>query len=365
MPDFSEAALVELMNEYRADLNAAGDQADIESLRVAAFGKKGRLTALMKALLTLPAAERPIIGARLNRFKDDLAAILAERNAALAAVARRDRTAAEIIDVTLPIAPLPHRLGSLHPVPQVIEQVTAIFADLGFDMAEGPDIETDYYNFTALNIPPEHPARQSQDTFYLDAEADGMKLLLRTHTSPVQIRTMLTSRPPIRLIAPGRTYRRDSDPTHTPMFHQLEGLVVDENVHLGHLKWTLQTFIEAFFEVEIAPMRFRSAYFPFTEPSLEVDIRCRRTPGRLHLGEGDEWLEILGCGMVHPAVLAGVGIDPRRYRGFAFGIGLDRIAMLKYGMADLRDFFAGDLDWLRHYGFGGYDDAARQGGAGR
>ena len=241
--------------------------------------------------------------------------------------------------------------GRIHPVSQVSDEITEIFADMGFSIAEGPDIETDFNNFTALNIPPEHPARQDHDTFYFAPSADGTRPLLRTHTSPVQIRTMLKEKPPLRIIAPGRVYRCDSDQTHTPMFHQVEGLVIDEETHLGHLKWVLEEFCKAFFEVPEVKMRFRASHFPFTEPSMEVDIGYSRKGDEIRIGEGDQWLEILGCGMVHPNVLRNVGLDPERYQGFAFGLGIDRIAMLKYGMPDLRAFFAGDLRWLKHYGF--------------
>jgi len=247
--------------------------------------------------------------------------------------------------------------GGLHPVTRTLERIQALFRSMGFDVAYGPEIETDFYNFTALNIPPDHPARDMQDTFYLEGTrllrdaGKGDVLLLRTHTSPVQVRTMLAQKPPIRVICPGRTYRIDSDATHTPQFHQVEGLVIDKGSHLGHLKWILHEFCRAFFEVDHINMRFRPSFFPFTEPSLEVDIQCRRSGGEIRFGEGEDWLEILGCGMVHPNVLKNVGLDPERYQGFAFGLGIDRIAMLKYGMPDLRAFFSGDLRWLTHYGF--------------
>jgi len=261
------------------------------------------------------------------------------------------RLAAERVDVTLPVRPGPLVEGRIHPVSQVVDEVTAICADLGFSVAEGPDIETDFYNFTALNIPPEHPARQMHDTFYFGEQEDGSRYLLRTHTSPVQIRTMQSVKPPIRVVIPGRTYRCDSDQTHTPMFHQLEGLVIDKQTHLGHLKWVLQEFCRAFFEIDNVRMRFRPSHFPFTEPSMEVDIACKREGGEVRLGEGEDWLEILGCGMVHPNVLRHCNLDPDIYQGFAWGIGLDRLAMLKYGAPDLRAFFDADARWIRHYGF--------------
>ena len=240
----------------------------------------------------------------------------------------------------------PAESGRIHPISQVIDELTAIFADMGFAVAEGPDIETDDYNFTKLNFPEGHPAREMHDTFFFNPKPDGSRLLLRTHTSPVQVRTMLAQKPPIRVIIPGRTYRSDSDQTHTPMFHQVEGLVIDKGSHLGHLKWILEEFCKAFFEVDQVKMRFRPSFFPFTEPSLEVDIQCRRDKDEIRFGEGEDWLEILGCGMVHPNVLRNCGLDPDEYQGFAWGMGIDRIAMLKYGMPDLRAFFEADVRWL-------------------
>jgi len=260
------------------------------------------------------------------------------------------RLARERTDVTLPARERPQ--GRIHPVSQVTEEIVAIFADMGFTVAEGPDVEDDWHNFEALNIPPEHPARQMQDTFYLESrDAQGQPLVLRTHTSPVQIRTMRAGKPPFRIIAPGRVYRRDYDMTHTPMFHQVEGLLIDRRTHMGHLKGCLTDFVRAFFERDDIPVRFRPSYFPFTEPSAEMDIGCRRSKDELVVGEGSDWLEILGCGMVHPKVLEAVGLDPEIWQGFAFGMGIDRVAMLKYGIPDLRTFFEGDLRWLEHYGF--------------
>ena len=256
----------------------------------------------------------------------------------------------------------PVEIGRVHPITQVIDELTAIFADMGFAVAEGPDIETDDYNFTKLNFPEDHPAREMHDTFFFNPKPDGSRLLLRTHTSPVQVRTMLTQKPPIRVIIPGRTYRCDSDQTHTPMFHQVEGLVIDKRSHLGHLKWILEEFCKAFFEVDRVGMRFRPSFFPFTEPSLEVDIQCRRDKGEIRFGEGDDWMEILGCGMVHPNVLRNCGLDPDEYQGFAWGMGIDRIAMLKYGMSDLRAFFEADVRWLSHYGFRPLDFPTLAGG---
>jgi phenylalanyl-tRNA synthetase alpha chain len=261
------------------------------------------------------------------------------------------RLATEAVDVTLPVRAAAIETGRIHPVSQVIDEITAIFADLGFSVAEGPDIETDHYNFTALNFPVGHPAREMHDTFFFRPDENGERMLLRTHTSPVQIRTMEKTAPPIRVICPGRTYRCDSDQTHTPMFHQVEGLVIDRESHVGNLKWVLEEFCRAFFEVERVEMRMRPSFFPFTEPSMEVDIRCRREGNEIRIGEGDDWLEILGCGMVHPNVIRFAGLDPDIYQGFAFGMGIDRVAMLKYGMPDLRAFFDADSRWLSHYGF--------------
>jgi phenylalanyl-tRNA synthetase alpha chain len=293
--------------------------------------------------------ERREAGAALNSLKDKITEAIASRKGALQDRALEASLASGKIDVTLPIRPEPQ--GTVHPVSQVWEEAVQIFGDLGFAVAEGPHIEDDFYNFTALNIPPEHPARQEHDTFYFNKKPDGSRMLLRTHTSPVQIRTMLSQKPPIRIIAPGRTFRSDSDMTHTPMFNQIEGLVIDETTHLGHLKWVLAEFCKSFFELDDVKMRFRASHFPFTEPSMEVDINCSWESGQVKIGQGSSWLEILGSGMVHPRVIKAGGLDPDKYQGFAFGMGLDRIAMLKYGIPDLRAFFEADLRWLRHYGF--------------
>jgi phenylalanyl-tRNA synthetase alpha chain len=305
------------------------------------------------------------MGPALNSLKARVSEAIAQRKADLAAAALERQLARERVDVTLEPQLGGVVEGRVHPISQVMDELVAIFADLGFSIAEGPDIETDDLNFTKLNFPEAHPARDMHDTFFLPPRADGESLLLRTHTSPVQIRAMMAQKPPIRVIAPGRTYRCDSDQTHTPMFHQVEGLVVDTGSHLGHLKWVLTEFCKAFFEVEDASMRFRPSYFPFTEPSYEVDIRCRRSADGIELGTGDDWLEILGCGMVHPNVLANVGLDPDTYQGFAWGLGIDRIAMLKYGMPDLRAFFEADVRWLRHYGFQPLDRPTLAGGLSR
>jgi phenylalanyl-tRNA synthetase alpha chain len=334
-----------------ASVEAASGLAGLEAIRVSALGKKGEIPELMKQLGTMPPEARKGFGAAVNAAKDQVAAALESRKAALEAAALAEKLATDRVDITLPVRPNPAAEGRIHPISRVWEELMVIFADMGFAVAEGPDIETDDYNFTRLNFPPGHPAREAHDTFFFAPKGDGERLLLRTHTSPVQVRTMLLEKPPIRIIAPGRVYRMDSDLTHTPMFHQVEGLVIDRETHMGHLKWVLEEFCKAFFEVETVKMRFRMSHFPFTEPSAEVDIQCDRSGSELKIGEGSDWLEILGCGMVHPNVLTACGIDPGEWQGFAFGMGIDRIAMLKYGMPDLRQFFAGDLRWLKHYGF--------------
>ncbi|MFQ5773415.1 MAG: phenylalanine--tRNA ligase subunit alpha [Kiloniellaceae bacterium] len=341
--------LDQLSSSLMAEVAAAGDLEALEALRVRALGKKGRITQMMKTLGGLDPEARKAAGRALNAVKDALAAAIEARKADLAEAELTARLAEQRIDVTLPARPA--EVGRIHPISQTIEEMVAIFGEMEFSVAEGPDIEDDFHNFTALNIPPEHPARQEHDTFYLPALADGARMVLRTHTSPVQIRTMQKAKPPIRIIVPGRTFRADSDATHSPMFHQVEGLVVDETTHMGHLKGTLIAFCRAFFGVEDLPVRFRPSYFPFTEPSAEVDIGCSRQGGQLRIGHGKDWLEILGCGMVHPKVLENCGIDSSRYQGFAFGMGVERVAMLKYGIPDLRPFFDSDLRWLRHYGF--------------
>ena len=330
---------------------AAADEAALEAVRVSALGKKGSVSELLKTLGSMTPEERREKGPLINGLRDRVNAAIAARKAELEEAALAARLAAERVDVTLPLQEGPQTRGRIHPISQVIDELTAIFADMGFSIAEGPDIETDFYNFTALNFPPGHPAREMHDTFFLPPDEKGERKVLRTHTSPVQIRTMLGQKPPIRVITPGRTYRCDSDQTHTPMFHQVEGLVIDKSSHIGHLKWILEEFCKAFFEVDQVKMRFRPSFFPFTEPSAEVDIQCSRKGGEIRFGEGDDWLEILGCGMVHPNVLRNCGLDPDEYQGFAWGMGIDRIAMLKYGMPDLRPFFEADVRWLNHYGF--------------
>ncbi len=353
-----------LENELMRTIDAAGDEAALEAARVAALGKKGSISALLATLGKMAPEERKTQGPLINGLKERVTDAVAARREVLKSAALERRLSTEAIDVTLPPPGLPAEIGRVHPIGQVMDELTAIFADMGFAIAEGPDIESDDYNFTKLNFPAGHPARDMHDTFFFNEKADGSRLLLRTHTSPVQVRTMLASRPPIRVICPGRTYRCDSDQTHTPMFHQVEGLVIDESSHLGHLKWILAEFCKAFFEVEDVKMRFRPSFFPFTEPSLEVDIQCRRDreKGEIRFGEGDDWLEILGCGMVHPNVLRNCGLDPDKYQGFAWGMGIDRIAMLKYGMNDLRAFFEADVRWLSHYGFRPLDFPTLAGG---
>ncbi|NJM30873.1 MAG: phenylalanine--tRNA ligase subunit alpha [Rhizobiales bacterium] len=342
-------SLESLEQDILAQVAAASDEAALEAVRIASLGKKGAVSERMKELGAMAPEERKAAGAALNVLKDKVAEALSARKAALQELALEARLASEKIDVTLPVRPL--QQGTVHPVSQVWEEVVQIFGDLGFAVAEGPHIEDDFHNFDALNMPPEHPARQEHDTFYFNEKPDGTRMVLRTHTSPVQIRTMLSEKPPIRIIAPGRTFRSDSDMTHTPMFNQIEGLVIDETTHMGHLKWVLHEFCKAFFEVDDVKMRFRASHFPFTEPSMEIDINCSWEGGQVKIGVGDSWLEILGSGMVHPNVIKAGGLDPSKYQGFAFGMGLDRVAMLKYGIPDLRAFFEADLRWLRHYGF--------------
>jgi len=343
-----------LKKELVETVKAANDIPALEEVRVTALGKKGKVTGLMQTLGKLAPEERKQMGQALNLLKDEITAEIEARAALLKKAALAERLKNETIDVTLSPRPFPH--GTIHPISRTIEELTAIFGDMGFSVAEGPEIEDDFHNFTALNFPPGHPARQMHDTFYLPDSpgkaGDEAKRLLRTHTSTVQVHVMQTQKPPIRIIIPGRTYRSDYDMTHTPMFHQLEGLMIDKTTHMGHLKGCLIDFCKRFFEIDNLPTRFRPSFFPFTEPSAEMDIGCSREGGELRIGEGKDWLEILGCGMVHPNVLRNCGIDPDEYQGFAFGMGIERIAMLKYGIPDLRTFFESDLRWLKHYGFG-------------
>jgi phenylalanyl-tRNA synthetase alpha chain len=350
-----------LQSEIMAQISGAADEAALEAVRVASLGKKGSVSALLATMGSLSPDERKIKGPQFNGLKDAVTEAIAARKAQLGDAALEARLASEKLDVTLPARP--ENTGTVHPIAQVLEEVVAIFADLGFGVAEGPDVEYDDYNFTKLNIPPDHPARQMQDTFYVSAQADGSSHVLRTHTSPVQVRVMLKQKPPIRVISPGRTYRVDSDATHSPMFHQVEALVVEEGVNLGHLKWTVEEFCKAFFEIDKIELRARPSFFPFTEPSLEWDMRCDRSvPGKITFGTGNDWLELGGSGMVHRKVLENCGIDSSKYQGFAFGFGLDRMAMLKYGMPDIRGFFEADLRWLKHYGFQALDMPTLDGG---
>jgi phenylalanyl-tRNA synthetase alpha chain len=359
-----DAQIASLRAEIGALTAAAADEAAIEAVRVGALGKKGSVSALLATLGSIAPEERKAAGAAINGLKAEVTALIEAKADALAKAALDARLAAERVDITLPVQAAPTAEGRIHPVSQVIDEITAIFSDMGFSIAEGPDIETDWYNFTALNFPEGHPAREMHDTFFMAPSPDGVKRVLRTHTSPVQIRTMLKTNekpaapyltpaiePPIRVVMPGRTYRHDSDQTHTPMFHQVEGLVIDKSSHIGQLRWVLEEFLKAFFEIDNVTLRFRPSFFPFTEPSMEVDVQCDRSGAEVKIGEGSDWLEILGCGMVHPNVLRNCGLDPDVYQGFAWGMGIDRLAMLKYGMNDLRAFFDADKRWLDHYGF--------------
>jgi phenylalanyl-tRNA synthetase alpha chain len=342
-----------LERELMARVTAANDEAALEAVRVDALGKQGAISALMKNLGSMSPDERKTFGAALNGVKDRVSEALVVKKASLAEAALDRQLQREAVDVTLP--PVKPRLGTIHPVSQVMEELAQIFGEMGFALEEGPDIETDFNNFTALNFPRNHPAREMQDTFFMNAvDENGERKVLRTHTSPVQVRTMLKQKPPIRMICMGRTFRKDSDATHTPMFHQIEGLVIDETTTMADLKSVLIAAIKAYFEVDDVRLRFRPHHFPFTEPSAEVDVGCDRSGGTIKIGAGDDWLEILGSGMVHPNVLKNCGIDPEKYQGYAFGMGIDRLAMLKYGMPDLRDFFAADTRWLKHYGFSPY-----------
>jgi phenylalanyl-tRNA synthetase alpha chain len=352
----------DLREKYLTLIKDTSDEASLEELRVQAVGKKGEISLKMRELGKMTPEERQVAGPALNALKDEINAALGAKKSALLDAALEQRLASEWLDVTLPVRP--QRQGSIHPISQVMEEVAAIFANLGFSGAEGGQIENDWYNFDALNIPGHHPARAEMDTFYMHrAEGDDRPPhVLRTHTSPVQIRHMEAHGAPCRIICPGRVYRADYDQTHTPMFHQFEGLCIDKDISMANLKWVLEEFVKAFFEVDHVELRFRASHFPFTEPSAEVDIQCSWDNGVLKVGEGDDWLEILGSGMVHPKVLENSGIDPKEWQGFAFGVGIDRIAMLKYGIPDLRAFFDSDLRWLRHYGFSSLDVPGLHGG---
>ena len=360
-----EPSMDDLRDKYLSAIAAAADEPGLEALRVQALGKKGEISLQMRELGQMSAEDRQVAGPKLNALKDEITTALAAKKTALADAALDERLKAEWLDVTLPGRSAARPMGTVHPVSQVTEEVTAIFADMGFAVAEGPQVESDWYNFDALNIPPEHPARQEHDTFYMARAAgdDRPPHVLRTHTSPVQIRAMEKLGAPIRVIAPGRVYRADYDQTHTPMFHQIEGLAIDRDISMANLKWVLEEFFSAFFGREVKT-RFRASHFPFTEPSAEVDIQCSWEGGTVKVGEGDGWLEVLGSGMVHPKVLRAAGVDPEEWQGFAFGIGIDRLAMLKYGIPDLRAFFDSDLRWLRHYGFSALDVPTLRGGIG-
>jgi len=357
----------ELEADLSAQIAAAPDLEALDQIRVAALGKSGVVSALLKSLGQMSPELRRVEGPAINGLRDRLAGLIAARRAALEDAALEAELAAGRLDLSLP-AP-PRRRGSVHPTMQVMDEMIAVFAEMGFGVAEGPDIEDDFHNFSALNFPPRHPAREMHDTFFLKPDADGERRLLRTHTSPIQVRVMRRANaaigapqfavhrdPPIRIIGPGRVYRCDSDATHTPMFHQMEGLVIDRAIHMGHLKWTLDAFVRRFFEMDGVVTRFRPHHFPFTEPSAEMDVQCDRSGGQVKIGEGSDWLEILGGGMVHPNILRICGLDPDEWQGFAFGLGVDRLAMLKYGMPDLRDNFGADVRWLAHYGFSAFAD---------
>ncbi len=354
------------IESLKAGLITAIEAADtldaLDAVRISALGKQGTVSALLKTMGAMSPDERQVQGPVINGLRETVTAALAEKKTALETALLNERLATERLDMTLPAPETPR--GSVHPVSQVMDELAEIFADMGFAVAEGPEIEDQWHNFTALNMPETHPARAMHDTFYMVAAEGEEAKVLRTHTSPVQIRTMTSQEPPIRIIAPGRVYRSDSDATHTPMFHQIEGLVIDKGIHLGHLKWTLETFLKAFFERDDLTIRLRPSYFPFTEPSAEVDVSFSVENGKRILGGTGGWMELLGSGMVHPKVIANCGLDPDVYQGFAFGVGVDRLAMLKYGMDDLRAFFDGDLRWLKHYGFGALDVPTLSGGVG-
>ena len=345
----------ELGHRLMGLIEAADTLEALEAVRVSALGKQGSVSALLKTMGGMSPEERQTQGPIINGLRESITTTLTAKKADLETAELNRRLATERVDMTLPAPDVPR--GTIHPVSQVMDELAEIFADMGFAVAEGPEIEDDWHNFTALNIPETHPARAMHDTFYFpdDMARDGQKMVLRTHTSPVQIRTMTSQEPPIRIIAPGRVYRSDSDATHTPMFHQIEGLVIDKGIHLGHLKWTLETFLKAYFEREDVVLRLRPSYFPFTEPSVEVDVGYSVINGKRVIGGAEGWMEVLGSGMVHRKVIEACGLDPDVWQGFAFGTGVDRLAMLKYGMDDLRAFFDGDNRWLQHYGFNALD----------
>lgn len=345
--------LEQIKKDGLTEINSASNLQEIEALRIKYLGKSGLVTLKMGEIGKLAPEERKEFGANINKLKEAVSSAIDEQKTKLEGAEINAKLKAEAVDVTLPVRA--QKAGKIHPISHVIEEITSIFASMGFKVEEGPEIEDDFHNFTALNIPENHPARQMQDTFYMPANEKGEKMVLRTHTSPVQIRTMENGKPPFKFIAPGRVYRSDYDMTHTPMFHQVEGLYIDKNINMGHLKFCLHEFLRKFFELDNVPLRFRPSFFPFTEPSAEVDIGCSRDNGEIKIGGGSSWLEILGCGMVNPNVLKNVGIDPEEYQGFAFGLGIERLAMLKYGIPDLRQFFDSDVRWLDHYSFNWFE----------
>ena len=359
--DIMTTDLDQLRTDLLVSVDAAASLDALDAVRVHALGKQGAVTGLLKTLGAMSPDERQTAGPCIHALREAVTAAIGERKAMMEREVLDTRLASETLDMTLPVDLPP--TGSVHPVSQVMDELAEIFADLGFAVATGPEIEDDWHNFSALNIPETHPARAMHDTFYLAGEHER-PMVLRTHTSPVQIRTMMAQKPPIRIIAPGRVYRSDSDATHTPMFHQIEGLVIDKGITLGYLKWTLETLLKAFFERDDIALRLRPSYFPFTEPSAEVDVGFTRVNGKRVLGGSEGWMELLGSGMVHRKVIAACGLDPDEWQGFAFGVGVDRLAMLKYGMDDLRPFFDGDLRWLKHYGFGALDVPTLSGGVG-
>ncbi|MEC7831053.1 MAG: phenylalanine--tRNA ligase subunit alpha [Pseudomonadota bacterium] len=345
-----------LKKEILQKIISAENEDAVEKIRVEELGKKGRISKLLNELGSVEQDKRKIIGPKVNDLKKIVSEKIQDKKEYFMNLDLDKRLLEEKVDITLPVKINQNNNGRIHPVSQVLEEISEIFGSLGYEIADGPDIESEYYNFNALNIPDSHPARQMHDTFYLqEYNGDEGQSVLRTHTSPVQVRTMENGKPPFKFISPGRTYRCDSDQTHTPMFHQIEGLAVDENTNLGHLKWTLETFLSAFFEIENTKIQMRPSYFPFTEPSIEIDVLCDRSGSVLKIGEGSDWLEVAGAGMVHPNVLKSANINPEKYQGFAFGFGLDRLAQLKYGIPDLRTFFNGDIRWLKHYGFAALD----------
>lgn len=353
------ANLENLKKEAETALAAANDLTALDNVRVQYLGKTGAVTSLLKQVGALPPEERKTFGERVNQVRDALTLVITDKQKKLEEAALQAKLANERVDISLPVTP--NTLGQIHPISQTIDEIIAIFAQMGFAMQTGPEIEDDFYNFTALNFAEDHPARSMHDTFFLEPEGDEKPKLLRTHTSTVQIRTMMQQKPPLKILVPGRVYRSEMDATHTAMFHQVEGFIVDKigAFHMGHLKGCLTDFIQAFFNAPHCPVRFRPSYFPFTEPSAEVDIGYARRDGKIILGEKDKWMEVLGCGMIHPNVLKNCGIDPNEYQGFAFGLGVERFAMLKYGIPDLRDMFDSDLRWLKHYGFSLFDQPNR------